>query len=54
VTREDLKAEFLAHPELRGKMFWPKAGGTGCSWSVTLLEMAGGYERLMQEWQEDE
>jgi hypothetical protein len=54
MTKEDLQAEFKAHPELRGKMFWPKGGGVGCSFSVTLLELAGGYERLMREWVEDE
>jgi len=44
--------EYQAHPELHGTFFRRK-GGNGTSWqfSRTVLDMAGGLERLLSEWE---
>ena len=51
-----LKEEFLAHPELHGKIMRPLEYGLfrnyiPMSFSHTLLDLAGGYRRLMENWE---
>ena len=46
--------QVVAHPELRGKIFRRKDGkGTPMSFSATLVAIAGGIDRLLAEWEED-
>jgi hypothetical protein len=40
------------HPEYRGTCWWRKdKSGVGMSWSATLLQVAGGFDRLIAEWE---
>lgn len=43
------------HPELRGKIFKRRdGGGTPMSYCATLIQIAGGMDRFLAEWEEDD
>jgi hypothetical protein len=46
--------QVAAHPELRGKMFRKKDGtAIPMSFSAALVQIAGGIDRLLADWEED-
>ncbi len=61
--RLGLETQYLQHPELHGKIFTPKAlhaspdkpsahwWPTSMSFSITLLDQAGGYWDLIRNWE---
>jgi hypothetical protein len=37
----------------RGRYYRPKVGGISWSFSLSMLEVAGGWRKFLDEWEED-
>lgn len=50
---EDIRIGIHVRQAFEGKMFRKKGGGISYSFGSAVLDMAGGFRKFLEEWEED-